>query len=192
MAVLDDLDYADDIGLLSSKHQDDRQMAELLSKTANTLGLKVNTKKAQVPRKNPGVSDPVMIDGRHIENVEEFTYLGTIETTSGDCNLEINTLISKSNQAFAMLKPVWRVTNLSIHTKIKIIISKVLSVLLYGAECWKTSIAIQRELEIFQTKFLRRILKIYWSNTISNQELRNRTGMDTLVKIMQTWRWPWL
>ena len=45
MAVLDDLDYADDIGLLSSKHQDDRQMAERLSKTANTHGLKVNTKK---------------------------------------------------------------------------------------------------------------------------------------------------
>ena len=167
-------------------------MAERLSKTTNTHGLKVNTKTTQVPRKNTRVNDPVMIDGKHLEHVEEFTYLGTIGTTSGDCNLEINTWISKYNQAFAMLKPVWRITNLSIHTKIKIIISKVLSVLLYGAECWKTSIAIQRELEMFQTKFLRRILKIYWSNTISNQELRNRTGMDTLVKIMQTWRWPWL
>ena len=133
-----------------------------------------------------------MIDGRHLENVEEFTYLGTIVTTSGDCYLEINTRISKANKAFAMLKPVWRVTNLSIRTKTKIIISSVLSVLLYGTECWKTYVAIQRTLEVFQTKCLRRILKIYWSNTISNQELRNRTGMDALVKIMQTWRWPLL
>ena len=45
MAVLDDLDYADDIGLLSSKHQDAQQMAERLSKTINTLGLKVNEKR---------------------------------------------------------------------------------------------------------------------------------------------------
>ena len=52
MTVLEDLDYADAISLLSSKHQDAQQIAEHLSKTANTIGLKVSTKKTQVMRKN--------------------------------------------------------------------------------------------------------------------------------------------
>ena len=46
------LDYADDIGLLSSKQLDAQQKAERLSKTANTIGLKVNTKKTQVQMKS--------------------------------------------------------------------------------------------------------------------------------------------
>ena len=77
MTVLEDLDYADNISLLSSKHQDAQQKAERLSKTANTIGLKVNTKTTQVLRKNTRVNDPVMIDGKHLEDVEDFTYLGT-------------------------------------------------------------------------------------------------------------------
>ena len=48
-----------------------------VSKTANTIGLKVSTKKTQVLRKNTRLNDPVMIDGKHLEDVEEFSYLGT-------------------------------------------------------------------------------------------------------------------
>ena len=120
MTVLEDLDYADNIGLLSSKHQDVKQKAEPLSITANTIGLKVNTKKIQVLRKKTRVNDPDMIDGKHLEDVEEVT-------TNGDCNQEINTRISTAKQAFAMLKPVWRTNNLSVHTMIIIIRCNVLS-----------------------------------------------------------------
>ena len=67
--MLEDPDYADIIGLLSSKQQDAQQKAEHLSKTTNTIGLKVNTKKTQVRRKNTS-DKPVMIDGKHIEDVE--------------------------------------------------------------------------------------------------------------------------
>ena len=103
MTVLDDQDYADDIGLHSSKHQ---QKAERLSKTANAIGLKVNTKKTKVQRKNTGVNDPVMVDGKHIEDVDNFTYLGTRVTTIGYYDQEMNTGIRKDCPGFAMLKLV--------------------------------------------------------------------------------------
>ena len=108
-------------------------------------------------------------------------------TTACDCNHEINNRISK-----AMLRPVWRAANLSVRTKIKIFRSNVMSVRLNGAECWKITVAIQRRIEVFLTKFLRRILKIYRPNTISNEEQINRTGMNTLTEIIQTRRWRWL
>ena len=84
-----------------------------------------------------------MIDGKHLEDVEDFTYLGTKVTTTGDYDQEINTRICKANQAFAMLKPVWKTNNLSFHTKIDIFRSNVLSILLYGVECWKITVAVQ-------------------------------------------------
>ena len=70
MTVLEDLDCADDICLLSSKHQDAHQKAERLIKTANYIGLKINTKKTQVLRKNTNVNDPVMIDGKRLKDAE--------------------------------------------------------------------------------------------------------------------------
>ena len=139
MTVLDYVDYADDIVLLSSRLQDAQQKAQRLSKIANATGLKVSTKKTQGQRKNTRVNDAVMIDGINLQDVEEFTYLGTNVATTGNCDQVINTRINKANQAFAMLRHVCSVTNLSVHTTIKIFRSNVLCVLLYGDECWKTT-----------------------------------------------------
>ena len=70
----------------------------------------MNGNKTKVLRKNTRVNDPVMIDGKHIEYIEEFTYLATEVAAISDCNQEINTRISKANQTFTMMKPVWRAT----------------------------------------------------------------------------------
>ncbi|KAK3546988.1 hypothetical protein QTP86_007917 [Hemibagrus guttatus] len=173
-------------------HQDIQQKTEKLSEIASTIGLKVNNKKTQVLRKNVTSNTPISIDGTPLEDVQKFVYLGSKVTTDGDCNKDINTRVSKANQAFAMLKPIWRTTSLSIHTKIKIFRSNVISVLLYGSECWKTTTAIEQKLEVFQNKCLRRILKIFWPNTISNEELRRRTGANSIQETIQKRRWRWL
>ena len=107
-------------------------------------------------------------------------------TTTGDHDQKDNTMISKANQALIMLKPVWRAINLCVHTKTKKYRSNVLSVLLYRAECWKTTVTIRQRLETFQTKCHQQILKIYWPDKISNEELRNRTGMDTDINYTNT------
>ena len=64
--------------------------------------------------------------------------------------------------------------------------------LLYGSECWKTTITIEKKLEVFQTQSLRRILKIFWPNTISNEDLRNKAGVTPLSEVIAARRWRWL
>lgn len=44
-SILEDLDYADDLGLSSSRHQDIHQKTELLGATASKIGLKSSSKK---------------------------------------------------------------------------------------------------------------------------------------------------
>ena len=50
---------------------------------------------------------------------------------------------------------------------------------------------ISHKLEVF--KCLRRILRIYWPQTISNYELRRRTGTEPIT-LQQVWqkRWKWI
>lgn len=81
-----------------------------------------------------------------------------------------------------MLKTIWRSTALNSRTKIKIFNSNVLSVLLYGSGCWKTSLLTESlPNQIPQT--------IFWPNNISNEDLLKRTGMTTISEIIQARRW---
>ena len=143
--MLDDLDYADDIGLLASKHQDIQQKTQQLVQTANTIGLRVNIGKTKVLRKNIRVGNPITINNQPLQELDDFTYLGSKVAMHGDCTREVITRISKANHTFTMLKPIWRTRNLSIHTKIRIFKTNVLSVLLCDSECWKSTANIEHK-----------------------------------------------
>jgi hypothetical protein len=137
-------------------------------------------------------TNPIIVSGNPLEVVEEFVYLSSKMTADGDCQQEVATRVSKANQAFAMVKPIWRSTGLSIHTKLKIFKSNILAILLYGSECWKTSVTIEMKLQEFQNKCLRRIFKIFWPNTISNEDLHHKTGMSNITETIQLRKWRWL
>jgi hypothetical protein len=54
---------------------------------------------------------------------------------------------------------------------------------------WKTTVTIERKLEVFQNKCLRRILKSFWPNTIPNED---ETGMSNITETIQLRRRRWL
>ena len=79
----------------------------------------------------------------------------------------------------------------STNTKLKLYNSCVLSVLLYGSECWRMIDKDINKLSSFHNTCLRKIMKIFWPNKISNKDLHNITDtkdMDTLW-IQTRWRW---
>ncbi|GFR67303.1 endonuclease-reverse transcriptase [Elysia marginata] len=188
-STLEDLDYADDLGLLSHRHQDIQQKTKDLCETASKIGLKVKIRKTQALRTN---TNSITLEEKSLEEVQEFIYLGSKITADGDCIGEIIARISKASQAFAFLRPIWKTQNINTHTKIRTFHSNVLSVLLYGAECWKMTKSLEKRLEVFQNKCLRHVLKIFWPNIFSNENLRGRTGLEPLSTIIKERRWRWL
>ena len=76
----------------------------------------------------------VSIEGEDIEEVDQFTYLGSIMERTGGTDADIRTRISKARQFFAMLKPVWKSTAFTENIKIRIFNTNVKSALFYGAE----------------------------------------------------------
>ena len=63
----------------------------------------------------------------------------------------------------------------SMKTKVKTYNSNVKSILMYGSECWKMTVADIKNCEEFQNRYLKRILQVFWPNEINNQVLRERT-----------------
>ncbi|XP_056001737.1 uncharacterized protein LOC130048722 [Ostrea edulis] len=75
---LEHLDYADDIALLSTKHQHLQEKTERLCKHAESIGLRINTNKTKVLRIKNKETNHITIKGRNVEDVDTFTYLNAI------------------------------------------------------------------------------------------------------------------
>ena len=77
-------------------------------------------------------------------------------------------------------------------TEMRLYNSCVLSVLLYGAECWRMTEKDINKRSSFHNGCLRRILKIFWSVKISNENLHEITNSTTMRTILKRYRWRWI
>ena len=91
--------------------------------------------------------DRVTIDGRPVEEVEDFCYLGSTLTVDSGCDKEIRIRIGKANAAFGKLEKIWKCNGCSVKTKIRLYEAIVLSTLMYGAETWPMTVANKKKLE---------------------------------------------
>ena len=60
-SILEDLEYADDIGLLSSRHKDMQEKMDKLTTTAPQIGLRHNNAKIKLTRNNHKAEDPITV-----------------------------------------------------------------------------------------------------------------------------------
>ena len=137
-SLLEDLDFADDVALVSSTRDQLQRKTSDLSLAAKQLGLNISRKKTKTMQ----LTDtplPVELENEDLEEVEEFTYLGSVMSKSNATVKDITNRLQKAKSSFVQLNKVWRSPNISEKTKIKIYNSNVLSVLLYGAECWRVT-----------------------------------------------------
>ena len=80
---LDDLDFADDLALLSHNHNQMQDKTTLLETTSAGTGLKINRKKTELMKTNTTATAPVTVGGEPIREVESFVYLGSVVDHQG-------------------------------------------------------------------------------------------------------------
>jgi len=66
------------------------------------------------------------------------------------------------------------------------------TILLYGAETWKTSQETERRLRGFEGRCLRKILKIRWPRTISHRDVWETTGIGEINNEIKRRRLSWV
>ena len=189
---LNDLDYADDIAVLSTNKEQMQRKSEKISNVSNKIGLQINIPKTKILRINATTQAPIQLNGINLEDVESFDYLGSKIDEQGGTNRDVQARINKARTAFASLRKIWQSGSLSQRTKLRLFQSNVMSVLLYGAETWYLNKGLENKLQVFVNKCLRRILKIFWPNTISNSNLLARCDMNAVKFIIRQRKWRWL
>ena len=180
------------MALLSHTQQQMQEKTSTIATNSARLGLNIHRGKSKVMRVNSANAAPIILEGEALEEIEEFTYLGSIVNKQGGTDADVRVRIGKARVAYLQLKNIWSAKDLAITTKIKIFNSNVKSVLLYGAETWRTTVNTTNKIQSFINTCLRRILQIHWPNTISNKELWERTSQKPADEEILQRRWRWI
>lgn len=178
---LEDLDYADDICLLSQNFADIEAKLKVVESEAAKCGLKININKTKVMRINTKSDRKLYIRNTELEEVTSFSYLGSTITTTGGSSDDVSSRITKARQSFGQLNNVWRSNQISKRTKLSLYNSCVKSVLLYGCETWNAAPRTINALQVFANRCLRRIMRIFWPTNISNIRFWELTKQPTMA-----------
>ena len=190
--MLEDLDFADDIALLSSSMKHLQEKTTKLEETATKVGLKLNAKKCKVMKTNSKSENTLEVRGGNIEEVESFTYLGANVTKDGGGTADVKKRVALASAQMKQLSNIWKASNINRKTKSSLFRSLVLSVLLYGCETWKLTKGEEEKLDIFQSKCLRRIFKIRWEQHVSNETILEMAETGKISGEVRRRRWNWI
>ncbi|CAH8633227.1 unnamed protein product [Schistosoma margrebowiei] len=170
-----DLEYADDIVLLSDNAQAMQSALNQLAISVRSYGMCFAHSKCKVLLQDWQDSNPVLtLDGEQIDVVEKFVYLGSCISAGGGVSDEINARIVKVRATYANLGHLWRLRDVSLAVKDRIYNASVRAVLLYACETWPFRVEDVRRPSVFDHRCLRRIADIPWQHHVSNAEVRHR------------------
>ena len=166
--VVTDLDFADDLALLSEEIEQAQEVLKRLEEEACKVGLHCNAKKTEIQAFNQ--ETPVIVkakDGTTLKVVQNFKYLGAW-TESTEKDLSVRKALAWS--ACHKLRKIWT-SGLSANIKVRLFVATVESVLLYGAETWTLTKALKKQLDGCYTRMLRMALNVSWKSHLTNDQV---------------------
>ena len=163
-----------------------------LSELSRAIGLQIHPDKSKVLKVKTAGSDQILVEGKPLDVVDSFTYLGSIVDAKGGTVSDIKARMGKARTAFSSLNKVWKDRNISTKTKVKLFNSNVKPVLLNGSETWSLTQSWTQKLQTFINTCLRRILRTRWTDKLQNTTLWERTGQKPITEEIGQRRWRWM
>ena len=84
---INNLRYADDTTLIAESEEELKSFLMKVKEESEKVGLKLNIQKTKIMASSPITSQ--QIDGKTVETVADFIFLGSKITADGDCSHEI-------------------------------------------------------------------------------------------------------
>ena len=174
---LNNIRYADDIVLIANSKEKLQQMINIVIQHSTEKGLSINLNKTECMVVTKNETKPICeikINNQQIKQVESVKYLGTIITSDGKCESEINRRIAIAKETFNKMSKMFKNHKIALNTKQRLLQCYIYPVLLYGSECWTISSNMQKKLEATEMWFYRRILKVSYTEHMTNETVLDK------------------
>ena len=114
----------------------------------------------------------IVNDEFFVSFTENFKYLGSWISYDLHDTFDVESRISKANQAMGALKFFWDSDEVDIRSKYLIYMAIPMNLLTWGCESWALTKILIKKLEVFHMRSIRRILRIKWSDVMEDR-IRN-------------------
>jgi len=111
----------------------------------------------------------VYVDGKVLEQVDNFCYLGSLITNDAECSKEMKSRLSKGQYVSVGLKRIWQSHDSAVTTKwVGLLKALVWPAAVYGCESWTLRAGDEKRIQAFEMRGLRQILRVSWTAKHTN------------------------
>ena len=178
---ISNLRYADDSAIITESMADMQRIVEKISNTGQEYGVRINVGKTKlmfVGRGQAALNDNLIINQETVEKVTRFKYLGSTINAELDDDEEIKIRCGIARTTFRKMEKALLHRSFPLDIRLRVVKCYIWSVLLYGVETWSLKVRSMNRLEAFEMWTLRRMLRIPWTDRISNAEVLERAETD--------------
>ena len=145
-------------------------------------GLKLNIKKIKIMKSGPII--PWQIEGKKVEVVTDFHFLGSKITVDSTCRHEIRRPLLLGRKTMTNLDSVLKSRDIALPTKVHIVKAMVLPVVTYCCESWTVKKVEHQRTDAFELWCWRRLLKVPWTARSNQSVLREINPEYSLEGLM--------
>jgi len=141
--------------------ESEEELKNLLMKVkeeSKKVGLKLNIQKTKIMASGPVTSWE--IDGKTVETVADFIFLGSRITADGDCSHKIRRCLLLGRKVMTNLDSMFKTRDITLPTKVHLVKAMVFPVVMYGCEIWTVKKAERQRIDAFELWCCRRLLRV--------------------------------
>ena len=166
---INNLRYADDTTLMAESEEEMKSLLMKVKEESVKPGLKLNIQKTKITASSPITS--WQTDGETVERVIDFIFMGSKNTADGDCSHESQRRLLLGRKVMTNLDSILKSRDITLPTKVCLVIAKFFPVVMYGRESWTIKKAEYWRIDAFELWCWRRLLRVPWTARRSNQSI---------------------
>ena len=154
---------------LMAESKEPKTLLMKVKEESEKVGLKLNIQKTEIMASGPITS--WQIDGKTMETVRYFIFLGSKITADGDCSHEIKRCLLLGRKTMTNIDSILNSRDVTLPAKAYLVKSMVFPVIMYGCESWTIKKSECQRIDAFELWCWRRLLKVPWTARRSNQSI---------------------
>ena len=131
---INNLRYADDNTLTAESKEELKSLLVKVKEESKKVGLKINIQETKIMSSSPITS--WQINGKTMETVTDFIFLGSEITADDDYSHEIKRCLLLGRKAMMNLDSILKSRDITLPTKVYLVKVMCFSVVMYGCESW--------------------------------------------------------
>ena len=145
---INNLRYADDTTLKAEGKEKLKSLLIKVKEESEKSGLRLNIQKTKIMASGP--INSWQIDGKTVETVTDFIFLGSKITADGNCSHEIKRLLFLGRKVMTYLDSLLKSRDITLPTKVHIVTVMVFPILMYGFDSWIVKKAEHQRIDAFE------------------------------------------